>query len=560
MKKKIKTIGIVSIIILAGLSIMMPVQANKLEATPIIKPIATYYVDDNNTEGPWNGTEEHPFQIIQDAIDQAYIPGPGWRIWYKTKIIVKSGLYNEDLLINKTLILQGENKEDTIINGSGTSNAIKITAEGVTVKGFTIQHGGIVHPGAGVYVLANYTKIENNLIKDNYEGIYLKNLSCNCTINNNVINGRLTLKNSNYNTISNNIITSTYEGIAFSLSHYNKIFKNTIKDCNPYNNPNLCGVTLWSSSNNVFYLNNFINNTNGNSKEENEKNQWDNGIQGNYWDDYIGSDDDNDGIGDSSYPINELGNQDKNPLMKPFDEYEINVILECENSFKQIFPGQTIIFEIDITNIGDIIERYNIKSYLWDFPILQSSRLLMPPYPFISFSNDTVTLKPSETKTIYVYASVFYKTTQLLEQNIWAVSQSNESVKEKTRIYIDVKSVKVDLDIENGFNSPKISIKNTGDAILRNLNYTISIKGSRKRSINITHEDKLNVLYVDTETQITIPRGLLKRAFGFVTIKIHLEENIDGRLPLEEYYTFKGFCFGRYIKILPPHFLPWLTK
>ena len=29
------------------------------------------YVDDDNTTGPWDGTEDHPFQFIQDGIDVA---------------------------------------------------------------------------------------------------------------------------------------------------------------------------------------------------------------------------------------------------------------------------------------------------------------------------------------------------------------------------------------------------------------------------------------------------------------------------------------------------------
>ena len=31
----------------------------------------TIYVDDDNTEGPWRGSQEYPYQHIQDAIDAA---------------------------------------------------------------------------------------------------------------------------------------------------------------------------------------------------------------------------------------------------------------------------------------------------------------------------------------------------------------------------------------------------------------------------------------------------------------------------------------------------------
>jgi len=561
MKKKIKTIGSISIIIIAGLALITPAQANDSEIECVIinsppwGPPTTVYVDDDNTEGPWDGTEEHPFQKIQDAIDNApscqyYNSLSVW--WYPT-IIVKNGTYTEDILINKTLNLKGEDKENTIINGSGSSNTVKITAEGVTIRGFTIQNGGIVHPGAGIYILANYTKITDNLIQNNYEGIYLKNFSSNCTIDNNIIYGRVTLDKANYNIISNNYITATSEGIQFSKSHHNKIFKNTIENCNVYNNPNLRGVTLWSSNSNIFYLNNFINNKNGNAKEENKQNKWDNGVHGNYWDDYNGVDSNNDGIGDISYPIDELDNQDNHPLMKPYEEYSFSVKINCENSFKQIFPGQTISFEIDITNTGDIIDKYNIKSYLWDTPEIESEYTI--PDIFVSFNVDNVTLRSDETKTIFANATVLPQSSGILECNIWVVSQTDKSVKEKTKIYLNVKSVKVDLSINSGFSSPQISIKNIGAATLSRINYTVSIKGFRRHSINITHKDSLDVLYVGTEKIVTIPRGMLKATFGFVTVKIYLKESILGRNPLEKEYTFTGFCFGRYIKIFSNNFL-----
>ena len=56
------------------------------------------YVDDNNTNGPWNGSKEYPYQYIQDGIDNAY-DGYG--------IFVYNGTYNENVVINKTIELIG---------------------------------------------------------------------------------------------------------------------------------------------------------------------------------------------------------------------------------------------------------------------------------------------------------------------------------------------------------------------------------------------------------------------------------------------------------------------
>ena len=36
---------------------------------------ATIYVDDDNTAGPWDGTLEHPYQHIQDGVNNNLLKG-----------------------------------------------------------------------------------------------------------------------------------------------------------------------------------------------------------------------------------------------------------------------------------------------------------------------------------------------------------------------------------------------------------------------------------------------------------------------------------------------------
>ena len=101
----------------------------------------TWYVDgalgtDDGTHG--TGPGANAFKTIQYAIDDA-------RVVNGDTINVAAGTYTENLVItDKSLILQGENKNTTIIDRSGSGYIITITANtvgNITISGFTIQNG-----------------------------------------------------------------------------------------------------------------------------------------------------------------------------------------------------------------------------------------------------------------------------------------------------------------------------------------------------------------------------------------------------------------------------------
>jgi hypothetical protein len=91
------------------------------------------------------------------------------------------------------------------------------------------------------------------------------------------------------------------------------------------NFPNAGDVVVSGVGTTVFG-NLFVNNTKQVSQEESNFNypdttrmvtdivSWDNGTIGNYWDDYSGLDENDDGIGDTPYIIDE-NNKDNNPLV-----------------------------------------------------------------------------------------------------------------------------------------------------------------------------------------------------------------------------------------------------
>jgi len=143
---------------------------------------------------------------------------------------------------------------------------------------------------------------DNNII-NNYNGIYLWAMYEYCGGNN----------------IYNNNIIKNDEGIGIKGSIDNHIYQNNI--INNKEGINIEGDMTGGSHDNKIYKNNFIGNLNYNARDCCD-NQWDNGSTGNYWDDYTGVDNDEDGIGDSPYRLRPYlrGNKDRYPLMEPYYE------------------------------------------------------------------------------------------------------------------------------------------------------------------------------------------------------------------------------------------------
>jgi hypothetical protein len=108
----------------------------------------------------------------------------------------------------------------------------------------------------------------------------------------------------------------------FSSECFNNIiFENTFER-------NTCAVALCYSNveearpenvhNNIIYRNSFVNNVNNvRVAKGTPVNYWGNGQEGNFWSDYEGVDNNNDGKGDTPYIIDE-NNQDNYPLMTPY--------------------------------------------------------------------------------------------------------------------------------------------------------------------------------------------------------------------------------------------------
>jgi|GEM_PF-4130743 len=123
----------------------------------------TVYVDDDNTNGPWYGTVDFPYNLIEDAFFAASV---------NDAIFVKSGEYTGGLNIWKSLDLIGEDKNNTIIDATEMLRGIILTAGYVNLTGFSI----IESTFNGIEILSRHNNIFDNIFSPHsYRGIEVKN-------------------------------------------------------------------------------------------------------------------------------------------------------------------------------------------------------------------------------------------------------------------------------------------------------------------------------------------------------------------------------------------------
>ena len=328
----------------------------------------------------WVPSDNYP--TIQGAIDHAR---------EGETIFIRAGTYYERVIVDKTLSLVGENKYDTVIDGSKTDHVVIVTANNVAISNVTIQNGEfgiwLLNSDNNVLtgnILTNNTHgidlsgcsnnvLTGNIASSNYDGIYLfrssgNTISGNIASNNfygihldhsynNAISGS-TASNNSYgiyihdsdnNAISGNKVLRNQRGIFFYYSRNNVFRGNIIANNSQYE------IFLDSSSDNEIFHNNLINNT-GSSRSVKSVNSWDNDVEGNYWSDYHGSDANLDGIGDTPYSVGE-NNNDNYPLMAMFLQF--NVFIGNQSYIIDVISNSTI---SDLQCRSDLDNRTNAVS------------------------------------------------------------------------------------------------------------------------------------------------------------------------------------------------------
>jgi parallel beta-helix repeat protein len=179
------------------------------------------------------------YTTIQQAINGA-VPGD--------KVYVRSGTYYEHVTINKSLTLQGEDRENTIIDGGGSGKVVTVTStSNVTVSGLTIRNSGnstAIPQAAGIVLYY----ASHSLIRE-------------CIITSNGLNG-LYANQSWYTTIQNCDISynepdSIQDGEIRGAIHLRSSLNSAITGNNIYENKGI-GITVRGYSDNVTIAGNHV--------------------------------------------------------------------------------------------------------------------------------------------------------------------------------------------------------------------------------------------------------------------------------------------------------------
>jgi parallel beta-helix repeat protein len=164
------------------------------------------------------------FPTIQQAISAA---SPG------DTIFVYGGTYYENVVVDKTVSLVGENKSTTIIDAHRIGSVVVVTANDVGIRGFTTRNSSISlsSPQPGIGIRGSRAIVTGNIVRENYYGIFLQDSNNNSVIDNEIYSNddlAIALSGSDNNTLVGNNVSSNRLGIHLSYSGNNTLIGNVM--------------------------------------------------------------------------------------------------------------------------------------------------------------------------------------------------------------------------------------------------------------------------------------------------------------------------------------------
>jgi parallel beta-helix repeat protein len=208
------------------------------------------------------------------------------------------------------------------------------------------------------------------MMQSTSSGIYATS-SDHLTINNNVVKGGMygiTLHTTRDSQLNNNTVTEASYGIYLAYSNYNTIGGtrcNTVAEndwgiflysstSNQITNGNAIGANTWGmyitsgSGGNTIHHNNFVDNVVQAFQALGYINTWDDGVEGNYWNDYSG------------YPP--ANGVDYHPLPAPWPLRNIATTIVTVST-TPANPGDIITNNATVKNFGVITETFTVTAY-----------------------------------------------------------------------------------------------------------------------------------------------------------------------------------------------------
>lgn len=198
-----------------------------------------------------------PATSIAALIDQA---PPG------ATITVPPGVYNEQLVITKPVVLIGDGWP--VIDGGGKGDVVRVQAPGVTIQGFEIRNSNteVSDEPAGIRVSADNSVIQHNRVHEVMYGIELENSGGHLVRDNDIASVArfgserrghgVYLWHTTDNKVEDNRITNAKDGFFVGFSSRNLIERNTVTDSR-------YGIHYMYADDNEFHANTFRDNIAG---------------------------------------------------------------------------------------------------------------------------------------------------------------------------------------------------------------------------------------------------------------------------------------------------------
>jgi parallel beta-helix repeat protein len=190
------------------------------------------------------GTGAGNYTTIQSAIDDANSGDT---------VFVYSGTYYENVVIDETLILIGEDKQSTIIDGGGSGDVVYVSADEVRINGFMMRNSGKGSNECGIYIFGStMNTISKNILENNECGISV--FDCRgIIVSENTVSScyghpGIIVKYTDNSSFQNNIVADSGVGLTISHAQSNLVFNNTFKR-------NHYGVYVSYSNHNQLYNN-----------------------------------------------------------------------------------------------------------------------------------------------------------------------------------------------------------------------------------------------------------------------------------------------------------------